>query len=72
MGPEGRAASAGNEPDLRGVRRPLSWAKTKVRLETLRAGEQLTVWLIPCRVLTTARRTVPRIQRIARVPSGPG
>jgi tRNA 2-thiouridine synthesizing protein A len=33
------------ELDLRGVRCPLSWAKTKVRLETLAPGDQLTVWL---------------------------
>lgn len=29
--------------DLRGVRCPLSWAKTKIRLETLGKGEALTV-----------------------------
>jgi len=33
------------ELDLRGVPCPLSWAKTKVRLETLAAGDELTVWL---------------------------
>jgi tRNA 2-thiouridine synthesizing protein A len=33
------------EIDLRGVPCPLSWAKTKVRLESLRAGEELTVWI---------------------------
>jgi tRNA 2-thiouridine synthesizing protein A len=31
------------ELDLRGVRCPLSWAKTKVRLETLGKGDELTV-----------------------------
>jgi len=31
------------ELDLRGVRCPLSWAKTKVRLETLGRGGELTV-----------------------------
>jgi tRNA 2-thiouridine synthesizing protein A len=29
--------------DLRGVHCPLSWAKTKIRLETLGKGEELTV-----------------------------
>ena len=31
------------ELDLRGVRCPLSWAKAKVRLETLRRGDQLAL-----------------------------
>ncbi|HVN85961.1 MAG TPA: sulfurtransferase TusA family protein [Candidatus Binatia bacterium] len=31
--------------DLRGVRCPLSWAKAKVRLETLTAGEALELLL---------------------------
>lgn len=31
--------------DLRGVACPLSWAKTKVRLETLARGEELVVYL---------------------------
>jgi tRNA 2-thiouridine synthesizing protein A len=31
--------------DLRGVPCPLSWAKTKVRLETLARGEELVVYL---------------------------
>lgn len=31
--------------DLRGVRCPLSWAKVRVRLETLRRGEQLDLVL---------------------------
>lgn len=34
-----------NELDLRGVPCPLSWAKTKVRLETLAPGEELVVCL---------------------------
>jgi TusA-related sulfurtransferase len=33
------------ELDLRGVPCPLSWAKTKVRLESLAKGSELTVWL---------------------------
>jgi len=33
------------ELDLRGVRCPLSWARAKVRLETLAAGEKLDVLL---------------------------
>lgn len=33
------------ELDLRGVPCPLSWAKAKVRLETLAKGAALTVWL---------------------------
>jgi len=33
------------ELDLRGVPCPLSWAKTKVRLETLARGDELTVWV---------------------------
>ena len=44
MGGKRRAGSAGNELDLRGMPCPLSWAKAKVRLETLGSGEQLTVW----------------------------
>lgn len=31
--------------DLRGVRCPLSWAKTKICLEQLLPGEELIVWL---------------------------
>ena len=31
--------------DLRGVPCPLSWAKTKVRLEALARGGELIVWL---------------------------
>lgn len=42
---EGRAGFAGNVLDLRGVPCPLSWAKTKVRLETLRSGEDLMIWV---------------------------
>jgi len=33
------------ELDLRGVPCPLSWAKTKVRLEALAKGDELTVWV---------------------------
>jgi TusA-related sulfurtransferase len=33
------------ELDLRGVPCPLSWAKAKVRLESLAKGSALTVWL---------------------------
>ena len=33
------------ELDLRGVKCPLSWAKAKVRLEALRAGEELDLLL---------------------------
>jgi TusA-related sulfurtransferase len=33
------------ELDLRSVPCPLSWAKTKVRLEALTAGDVLIVWL---------------------------
>jgi tRNA 2-thiouridine synthesizing protein A len=33
------------ELDLRGVRCPLSWARAKVRLETLAAGQALDVLL---------------------------
>jgi TusA-related sulfurtransferase len=33
------------ELDLRGVPCPLSWAKTKVRLESLSRGDELTVWV---------------------------
>jgi TusA-related sulfurtransferase len=36
---------ARNELDLRGVPCPLSWAKTKLRLETLARGEELIVRL---------------------------
>ena len=32
-----------HELDLRGVRCPLSWARTKVRLEVLARGEELAV-----------------------------
>jgi len=31
--------------DLRGVRCPLSWARAKVRLESLRPGDELTLLL---------------------------
>jgi TusA-related sulfurtransferase len=31
--------------DLRGVPCPQSWARTKVKLETLSKGEELTVWV---------------------------
>jgi TusA-related sulfurtransferase len=31
--------------DLRGVRCPLSWAKAKIRLESLRCGDELTLLL---------------------------
>ncbi len=31
--------------DLRGVRCPLSWARAKVRLETLLPGDELTLFL---------------------------
>jgi sulfite reductase (ferredoxin) len=34
-----------HELDLRGVACPLSWAKTKVRLETLARGDALTIWV---------------------------
>ena len=40
-----REEKSNHELDLRGVPCPLSWAKTKVRLETLERGEMLTVWL---------------------------
>ena len=33
------------ELDLRGVPCPLSWARTKVRLESLARGAELVVWL---------------------------
>jgi TusA-related sulfurtransferase len=33
------------ELDLRGVRCPLSWARAKVRLESLRPGDHLTLLL---------------------------
>jgi len=33
------------ELDLRGVPCPLSWAKTKIRLEALAKGDDLTVWV---------------------------
>ena len=33
--------------DLRGVPCPLSFVRTKLRLEQLPAGEKLTVWLDP-------------------------
>ena len=40
-----REEKSNHELDLRGVPCPLSWAKTKVRLETLQRGAVLTVWL---------------------------
>ena len=40
---DGRPAS--HELDLRGVRCPLNWAHAKVRLETLRPGDSLTLVL---------------------------
>jgi tRNA 2-thiouridine synthesizing protein A len=42
--------------DLRGVRCPLSWAKAKVRLETLRHGDGLTLLLDEPRAI----RDIPR------------
>jgi TusA-related sulfurtransferase len=40
-----REEKSNRELDLRGVPCPLSWAKTKVRLETLAKGDELTVWV---------------------------
>jgi TusA-related sulfurtransferase len=37
--------SARSELDLRGVKCPLSWARAKVRLETLRHGEEIDLLL---------------------------
>jgi TusA-related sulfurtransferase len=41
----GKGDEMGCELDLRGVPCPLSWAKTKVRLESLSKGTELTIWL---------------------------
>ena len=40
-----REEKSKQELDLRGVPCPLSWAKTKVRLESMAKGAELTVWL---------------------------
>jgi TusA-related sulfurtransferase len=40
-----REEKSNHELDLRGVPCPLSWARAKVRLESLPQGEVLTVWL---------------------------
>ena len=45
MGREPEAGAQIAELDLRGVPCPLSWARTKVRLETLGVGEELVVWI---------------------------
>jgi TusA-related sulfurtransferase len=45
-----------NELDLRGVPCPLSWAKAKVRLETLAPGEELVLYLDDIRGV----RDIPR------------
>lgn len=44
-GPNNAAAYEADELDLRGVRCPMNWVKTKLRLEELERGALLIVWL---------------------------
>jgi tRNA 2-thiouridine synthesizing protein A len=48
--------SPSQQLDLRGVACPLSWAKTKIRLESLTRGDELTVWIDDPK----AARDIPR------------